>query len=163
MKLFLNSEEKMSEKSTYREYDVLTVEDLSDKSELSKLLIEMQGESFLYVLSFESLRISTAQMSKLFDLLDAAHVELVFLNETTDFSMYLRKICQAEIKSITYRTKKGIDNARTQGVVGGRPKTPKKTQEKIRELYYSRKLSLKQIAEKCNVSIATVYKYSKIS
>lgn len=163
MKLFLNSEEKMSEKSTYREYDVVNVEDLADKTELTNLLLEMKGESFLYALSFESLRISVSQMNKLYEVLEAAHIELIFLNETTDFSLYLRKICEIEGKNIRYRTNKGLLRAKEKGIVGGRPSISEQQKELIYKLYHIQKLSLREIATQCNVSLGTAYKYAKNS
>ena len=65
---------------------------------------------------------------------------------------------QALIKE---RTLVGLNNARKNGKIGGRPKSIQNHQ-KIRQLYYDKK-TIQFISTKCGVSVGTCYKYIKLS
>lgn len=62
--------------------------------------------------------------------------------------------------AIICRTKEGLEKARLNGKIGGRPKINKEIAERIRFLYHTKKVPLRQIAADCNVSLGTAYKYA---
>lgn len=69
----------------------------------------------------------------------------------------------AEIESyvISERTTKGIQLAKDDGRIGGRPRVSQTKIEIIRHLYKNKKYSLREIADECHVSLGTVHKYSQ--
>ncbi|MDT2815819.1 recombinase family protein [Vagococcus carniphilus] len=81
------------------------------------------------------------------DIKDAAYVEMIL------------KIAEMEKMIIRERTTKGLQEARRKGRVGGRPKISEETIEQIRYLYNNNRYTLRQIAEECNISLGTAYKY----
>ncbi|MGO3733152.1 MAG: recombinase family protein [Vagococcus sp.] len=81
------------------------------------------------------------------DINDEAYVEMIF------------KIAEMEKLIIRERTTKGLQEARRNGRVGGRPKISEETIEQIRFLYNNNRYTLRQIAEECNISLGTAYKY----
>lgn len=81
------------------------------------------------------------------DIKDAPYVEMIL------------KIAEMEKMIIRERTTKGLQEARRKGRVGGRPKISEETIEQIRYLYNNNRYTLRQIAEECNISLGTAYKY----
>ena len=81
------------------------------------------------------------------DIDDAPYVEMIL------------KIAEMEKMIIRERTTKGLQEARRKGRVGGRPKISEETIEQIRFLYKNNLYTLRQIAEECNISLGTAYKY----
>ncbi len=81
------------------------------------------------------------------DIDDAPYVEMIL------------KIAEMEKMIIRERTTKGLQEARRKGRVGGRPKISEETIEQIRFLYNNNRYTLRQIAEECNISLGTAYKY----
>lgn len=78
---------------------------------------------------------------------DSAYVEMVL------------RIAEMEKSIIRERTTKGLQEARRKGRVGGRPKISQETIDQIRFLYNNNRYTLRQIAEECNISLGTAYKY----
>jgi DNA invertase Pin-like site-specific DNA recombinase len=60
---------------------------------------------------------------------------------------------------ISERTSRGIQDAKVKGVIGGRPKVSDLKIEKIKYLYEKRGYTLREIADECEVSLGTAYKY----
>lgn len=81
------------------------------------------------------------------DVTDSAYVEMIL------------RIAEMEKLIIRERTTKGLQEARRKGRVGGRPKISQETIEQIRFLYNNNRYTLRQIAEECNISLGTAYKY----
>lgn len=69
------------------------------------------------------------------------------------------KIAEMEKSVIRERTTKGLKEARLKGRVGGRPRISPETIEKIKSLYNHKRYTLRQIAQECNISLGTAYKY----
>lgn len=66
-----------------------------------------------------------------------------------------------ELNNIRQRTREGLEQARKNGVVLGKPPVSKKKQRDIIRLYNLDTLSIKQIAERLEVSESTIYKIAK--
>lgn len=76
-----------------------------------------------------------------------------------DFQAMVIQIGQLNRRAITNRTKMGIEKARSNGRIPGRPRTDSSTIDKVKTLYSKGDLTLKEIADLCHVSVGTVYKY----
>lgn len=109
------------------------------------------------------------QLAELLDVLSERKIELVILDKT-NFSKdvdhqlvmeLIQKIAMSEKMLIRQRTKKGLAEAKKKGKVGGRPKISEETIKKIYFLYHNDSLTLREVAEKCDVSLGTAYKYIK--
>lgn len=71
-------------------------------------------------------------------------------------------ISLSEKTIIKDRTTRGLEFARREGRIGGRPRVSKETIDEIYELYHNQALTLREVAEKCEVSIGTAYKYAQL-
>lgn len=99
--------------------------------------------------------------------LDKKDVKITIISKSKDYpdvtdEQFINLVVElADLESfvISERTTKGIQIARKSGRVGGRPKIPKEKIEEIRYLYHSQSYTLRKIAEKCDVSLGTAYKY----
>lgn len=60
------------------------------------------------------------------------------------------------------RTLIGLEKAKLNGKIGGRPKIASEVSAKIKYQYVSEKKTIREIAENCGVSIGTAYKYAKL-
>jgi len=79
-----------------------------------------------------------------------------------DNDVYLnlvKRIAETEKIIIKERTTKGLEEARKNGRIGGRPKISQEKINQIRFLYNNNRYTLRQIAEECNISLGTAYKY----
>lgn len=72
----------------------------------------------------------------------------------------LLKFGETDQAAYKIRTKVGLEKARLNGKIGGRPKINQEVAERIYFLYHTQKETLRQIASDCNVSIGTAYKYA---
>ena len=72
-------------------------------------------------------------------------------------------LAQMECALIKERTLVGLNKARQNGKIGGRPKIDMKTVKKIRQLYYDKKETIQFISSKCGVSVGTCYKYINLA
>jgi DNA invertase Pin-like site-specific DNA recombinase len=68
-------------------------------------------------------------------------------------------IAEMDTFVISERTSRGIQDAKVKGVIGGRPKVSDLKIEKIKYLYEKRGYTLREIADECEVSLGTAYKY----
>lgn len=75
----------------------------------------------------------------------------------------LIKFAETDQAAIKLRTKEGLEKARINGNLPGRPRITKETAERIYFLYHTQKETIRQIAMDCNVSIGTVHKYANKS
>lgn len=81
------------------------------------------------------------------------------VNIKQDYLEVLRGIVLFDKKAMQKRTVKGIDLAKNNGIVGGRPTIHSDLQNKISFLHFNKKISLRDISEELNISLSTVYKY----
>lgn len=113
---------------------------------LGKSVIQLA--EFLSDLKAKGIQLVVAKKGAAYsDIDDSAYVEMIL------------KIAEMEKLIIRERTTKGLQEARRKGRVGGRPKISPETIEQIRFLYNNNRYTLRQIAEECNISLGTAYKY----
>lgn len=84
--------------------------------------------------------------------------KLADLDDAT-YIAFIKKMAEMEKMIIRERTSRGLEEARRHGRVGGRPKISEETVARIRFLYEHNKYTLRQIAEECDISLGTAYKY----
>ncbi|MFW3588585.1 recombinase family protein [Vagococcus fluvialis] len=121
----------------------------------------------LIVYELKSLGKSITQLATFFNFLEKKEIKLTVISKNFDYPDVSNKqffnlvdeLAEMESFIISERTTKGILNARRSGRVGGRPKISEETIEKIRYLYHNQSYTLRKIAEECNVSLGTAYKY----
>ncbi len=110
---------------------------------------------------------SVIQLSDFLNYLSTKGINLVILDkgigdkEVSDeaYIQMLLKVADMEKEIIRDRTTRGLQKARKNGRVGGRPKISNETIEQIRYLYNNNRYTLREIAEECNISLGTAYKY----
>ena len=123
--------------------------------------------SLLVVESFIHLGKSARQLVCFLDKLSEANIYFVSLHEKIDtreaqgqrYVQWLRQIVFTDSELLKERTLIGLQQARKQGKVGGRPKISTETVEQIRFLFFEKKEPIQKIADTCHVSLGTCYKY----
>ncbi|MFV0558674.1 MAG: recombinase family protein [Enterococcus sp.] len=141
------------------------------QADLSTVISTLAPSDALVVSDLYRLGYSTRQLTELTSHFQAENIHLVSLSEAIDtrsnhgtrFFQLMDDLAKMEGSLIKERTLVGLDNARKNGKVGGRPKVSAKTVQKIRRLYYEKKETIQFIATKCNVSVGTCYKYINLS
>lgn len=134
-----------------------------DEEEISNL---KKGDE-LIIYELKSLGKSITQLAPFFAYLDKNDIKLTILSKIYDYPNLSNKqmlnliteLADMESFIISERTTKGIQKARRSGRIGGRPKISNETIERIKYLYHSQSYTLRKIAEECNVSLGTAYKY----
>ena len=68
---------------------------------------------------------------------------------------------ELELENIRSRTKEGLRKARERGVKLGNPGLDQKIEKEVAALYVEKQITVREIAEKCKVSEATVYNVAR--
>ncbi|MGX7196313.1 recombinase family protein [Enterococcus olivae] len=138
-----------------------------NSAQLETLLAKMNPGDTLVVDRLFHLGKSTRQLSEWILHLQTLQIDLVCLTEGIDtreetgklYFQWMNQMTAMESELLKERTLLGLSKARQQGKIGGRPKTDPKKIKKIRFLFFEKKESIQSIANTCNVSIGTCYKY----
>lgn len=137
---------------------------------LEKLTKRLQSGDSLVVWKLDRLGRTTKQLIDFTFLLKEKGIIFISLQEQLDTSTPLGKfyftlmagLAEMEVDLIRERTLAGLEAARLEGRIGGRPAITKDTQHQIQELYAANKYSLKEIGAMCGVSVTTVSKYARL-
>ncbi|MGX7059347.1 recombinase family protein [Vagococcus humatus] len=137
--------------------------------ELDEAIETMEQGDALIVHELICLGKSVIQLADFLAELDEKEIKLVVLNRAAElqemdeelYTTMIRRIAGMEKTIIRERTSRGLEEARKQGRIGGRPRISEETIEKIQFLYKNNKYTLRQIAEECNISLGTAYKYTQ--
>lgn len=151
--LFLDTFEKNSQQDNHADLDTVVA--------------QMQNGDALVVCDLHRLGRSTRQLTELTELFKARKIHLISLAEEIDtrepmgeiYFNLMEGLATMECALIKERTLVGLNKARENGKVGGRPKIDLKTVKKIRQLYFEKKETIQYISTKCGVSVGTCYKY----
>lgn len=73
------------------------------------------------------------------------------------FCLMLGYVAEWELQAISERTKDGLRKAKERGIKLGNKGLPKDTEKQIIEQYLRKELSVRKIANKLNISTATIY------
>ncbi len=134
---------------------------------LKEIVATLNSGDELVVYELRCLGKSIIQLAEFLAELKEKNIQLVVVKKGTAYSdiadgpyvEMILKIAEMEKMIIRERTTKGLQEARRKGRVGGRPKISEETIEQIRFLYNNNRYTLRQIAEECNISLGTAYKY----
>lgn len=152
-------------------HETYAYEENCDNHSLESVIARMQSGETLVVSELHRLGKTTRQLTELTDLLRKRNLHLVSLAENIDtrepmgaiYFNLMEGLAAMEQALIKERTLVGLNNARKNGKIGGRPRIDPKTIKKIRQLYYDKKETIQFISTKCGVSVGTCYKYIKLS
>ena len=134
---------------------------------LKEIVATLNSGDELVVYELRCLGKSIIQLAEFLAELKEKNIQLVVVKKGAAYSdiadgpyvEMILKIADMEKMIIRERTTKGLQEARRKGRVGGRPKISEETIEQIRFLYNNNRYTLRQIAEECNISLGTAYKY----
>lgn len=140
-------------------------------SELETVLNSLAAGDTLVICRLNRLGRSTRQLTELTQTFKGSGIHLVSLDEEIDtrdpmgkiYFKLMNGLAEMECDLIKERTLIGLNNARKNGKIGGRPKIDVRTIKKIRHLYHEKKETIQFISSKCNVSVGTCYKYINLS
>ena len=163
MKLYVNNEiENNLDVVQVKDYQVVELGPLNEKDNFLELLNQLGDEKNVYVWNYDALDLNLLAVKRVLDSLEEQNIQLHFVNEKDNFLTYLIDIGEREKNYLATRTKRGLLLAREKGNYGGRPRVNPEIIEKVRNLYFEKRLTYREIAAECNVSIGTVHKYSKM-
>lgn len=132
---------------------------LDNKKTLKKLSYALTRGSNLYFYDYESLNLTLTEFKTLYNYLMDKEIKIQFLKEDQTFLPCLVELSITDAKIRSARVVDAINERRKAGVVLGRPKVESKIQKKIYDLYVVQQLPMREVAEACDVSLGTVYKY----
>lgn len=143
--------------------------ELIKATKFAKELADCGKKVSFCVYKMDRLSRKTSTLLRLVEDLKEHQIEFVSVKENIDTStptgilMYqlLGIFAEFELNNIRQRTREGLEQARKNGVVLGKPPVSKKKQREIIRLYSLDTLSVKQIAERLEISESTVYKIAK--
>jgi len=143
---------------------------VSDRPELKKLKEQLRKGDTLVVWRLDRLGRSLKDLLNWMAELETLGVSFKSLQENIDTSTPTGKLVfhlfgalsEFERSLIQERTKAGLTAARARGRVGGRPnKLSNRKQEIAKDMYQSKKYTIKAICEELGISKPTLYKYLK--
>ncbi|MBO0428306.1 recombinase family protein [Vagococcus fluvialis] len=130
-------------------------------------LMSLKSGDELVIYELKSLGKTIIQLASFLNHLNEKGVKLTIIkkeepfNSLTEDQFYQIIFDLAEIDSvaISERTTRGIKTAKEGGRIGGRPKISDSQIQLIKHLYHKQSYTLREIVDKCDVSLGTVYKY----
>lgn len=136
---------------------------------LVSMMKELSAGDELVIYELLCLGNSMIQLKDFFKELKEKEITLKILKEDPVFSALsthalgdlFDSVAKMEKEIIRMRTARGLKVARENERVGGRPRVSPETIAKIETLYLNNKHTLRQIAEECDISLGTAYKYTQ--
>lgn len=159
-------EKGVSEENIYSDVESGRKENRKGLNEVLSLLKE--GDT-LIVCEFSRISRSVQQLIAIAEDLNKRNVNFVSLKENIDtstpegklFYTIIAGFAEFEVDMIRQRTKQGLEVARKNGRVGGRPATDKDKLATAVKLYTANEMSVKAICETVGVSRSVLYAYLK--
>lgn len=147
--------------------DVIFIEEssLQIEVELAVLVRQLTAEDTIVVQSLSAFGKRLHQLTKILIDFNLKSVRLISILEGIDTQKNREFFdnCQAIFEMDSYcrseLTKQSLDRARQEGQILGRPRISPDIEEKIKHLHFHHQLSIRAIADRCQVSIGTVHKY----
>ena len=139
-----------------------------NRPELDRLLKDAMSRKFELVMTLELSRLgrSVSNMCQIVEILKSKKIDLFIKNQNIDtssivgefFFNIMNSISQYERELITERVVSGLESARKQGRIGGRP-TNLTDDIKLKVMELKEKgIGIKKIAKECSIGIQSVYK-----
>ncbi|EOS7993860.1 recombinase family protein [Enterococcus hirae] len=155
------------------EIDSYFIEQISgrkeNRKELNRALDILEAGDTLIIYKIDRLGRSTKQLVNIMSELQEKGINLISIKENIDTSTPMGKviftilsaIAELEADYISERTKEALAILKENGVQLGNRGLDERTINKIKKLYVETDLTQKEIAEKCDVCIKTVYNIKK--
>ena len=157
---------QMEKMKDYRCEDCLVETDSrTPHRELDEMLSNSKKGDKLIVSNLRVFLMTTKELAKLMNRLSEKKIQLISIDDgvdiftSGDFGFILNVVVNMEKEVGRYKIKDKMVKASSKGKVWGRPQIDKEKIELMNFLYADNKLSMRQIAEKCEVSLGTVHKY----
>lgn len=138
-----------------------------EDEKLNELMAGMKIEDTLVVINLQIFGKNVQQLIPMFELLAKNNIRLISIDEKLDtkrqpyiFSM-IHILGNVDASCRSKRVKEQMENARVIGQTWGRPTLDFQTIGKIYSLYHQEKWSMRRIANECEVSLGSVYKYTQ--
>lgn len=142
-----------------KEIDYIKIPTLNNKKRIEQLVKKVRSEKKIVFYDFQSLCLTLNEFRTLFNILHNNEIKIIFSNENDYMVEALVKIGEIEADIISKRVQNGIEIAKQNGKKIGRPKINQEITKKIKFLYEYNNKTIREIANECNVSIGSVYKY----
>lgn len=127
----------------------------------------LNEEDILYVYQLESLGLTMGQLRTFLE--KCAHKKIRFISVQDDLQIYdyatsefihiLHVVVETDKKVKHNKLMKGMEEAKENGQVLGRPKLSEEKIQLIQQLFVEKRMSQRQIAQICHVSLGAVNKY----
>lgn len=143
--------------------------DLTEDKELCALLNQISDGDTIIVPSLLSFGKSVNELYEIVSKITLRHAKLIGIKEELDtestYTFYqIYTIIHSINKEVaSEKIKQALEEKKMGGQQLGRPTIDQKTVEAIKYLRQNKKLRLREIAEICDVSVGTAYKYSEES
>lgn len=141
-------------------------EDIFDQTELNRLINQLKPMDTVVTSELATFGQSPNGLGRLIQMFERTHVRLISVTERIDTETLLTYYkwsdftLTAAMKVKSEKHKQAVVRNKENGTLIGRPQI---SEEKINHIYeeYQNKLSYREIAEKCQVSLGSVHKYIK--
>ena len=151
------------------ECDELFIEEanLEEEKEYIKLIDQVKSGDTIVIYHSSVFGKNLRNYAQITESLNDSGIYLIVLSEDidthqmTNYYEIVKRLADMEYIVIQNRTLYGIEMARKNGRIGGRPKIDSETRAEILRLRNTKNLSLRDISEACHVSLGTVHKYIK--
>lgn len=149
------------------ECDVIFVESPENSGEPQKeqLLTKLTAGDKIVIANLTVFQDGLKGLVSLLEGLDEKSVQLISIDEgvaskeSLTFYESAKMISNMLTEQKRSKTRRWLEKTQSEGKRWGRPRIKTKTIEHINYLYFSKKLSMREIAEECNVALGTVHKY----
>ena len=133
--------------------------------DLAKKCKDEGYEVIFYIYKLDRLGRHTSKAIQIIEDLTNYGIQVISIKEQFDTSsavgvlqyQMLATFAEFELNNIRQRTKDGLAQAKRNGKKLGRPKVNRSTKTRVVRLYTNSKLTVDQIAEKCEISRSTTY------
>lgn len=141
----------------------------TDRQELNKALASLEtGDTFL-IYRIDRLSRSVRQLINLEADLRERNIHLKIIHENIDTSTAMGRLvfnilatfAEMESENVSLRTKSALQQAKKNGVILGKKRIDEQVEQKIVNMYRSKKYTLEEISEYCNVCLKTIYNVRK--
>ena len=163
-------DEEMKKQLVDVTYDTLIIEKhpyAKKRNQLENLFMQLQSGDKLIVQKLVVLADSLHQLVDVLRIADKDNVEMIFLEENLsnrtipqmDFSQLAAFFADLQSQCLRHSTTFGLQEAREQGKLIGRPKKSNESLEQAFQMYESKQYTLNEIKEKTGISKSTLYRY----
>ncbi|WP_394557681.1 recombinase family protein [Priestia aryabhattai] len=140
---------------------------IKKRVEFDEMVASLQPGDTVVVYKFYCIADSTRHLIELIEYLSDNHVHFVSILDDVDtstkqgktFFSTIKRIGEFQHDVISERTKAGLQEAKSKGKSGGRPKKPDYNVHRALDMYWSKNYTIAQITEATGISKTTLYRY----